>query len=186
MQAPDDSGTTPMHEHEHSLNPSSTTSVPNDDRKDVLSPETFNEKEAQGRPLSIATTITNDASDAELQPQDGATPLGWEFTPVRMKWAIIMLLLFFIETGVLPLILFYSLRWGAHLSITTNLAIITSVVGTFSGCKLAHRTYLLWFKNGHESRRPIGAGRWGMDFFNILLNFALAAFFIPLIIGSSL
>ncbi|KAI0760848.1 hypothetical protein BC629DRAFT_1547309, partial [Irpex lacteus] len=79
------------------------------------------------------------------------------------RYIIIFFTLIFVETGVLPLILFYSLRWGAHLSITKNLAIITSLIGTVSGFKLAQRSYDLWFRNGHESRRPIGAGRWGVD-----------------------
>lgn len=91
---------------------------------------------------------------------------------------------------------------GAHLDAQKNLAIVTSLIGGVSGFKLAQRTYFLWFKAGNESRRPIGAGRWGLDFFqsvhfrprpketliisrSILINISIAAFFIPLIIGSS-
>ncbi|KAI0798018.1 hypothetical protein C8Q75DRAFT_801916 [Abortiporus biennis] len=104
----------------------------------------------------------------------------------RISYISIFFSLIFIETCILPLILFYSLRWGAHLSTTKNLAIITSLVGTISGAKVGQRCYYLWFRTGHESRRPIGSGRWGVDFFQILLSTGLTAFFIPLIIGSSL
>ncbi|KAK7676645.1 hypothetical protein QCA50_020388 [Cerrena zonata] len=107
-------------------------------------------------------------------------------TKSRERYIIVFFGLLFLEAGILPLILFYSLMWGAHLSITKNLAIITSLIGTVSGFKVAQRTYFLWLKNDHETRRPIGAGRWGLDFTHILINIGLAAFFVPLIIGSSL
>ncbi|KAI0685231.1 hypothetical protein BC835DRAFT_1290728 [Cytidiella melzeri] len=117
----------------------------------------------------------------------GPPPLNYTVrTKGRERYIIIFFMLIFFETGVLPLILFYSLRWGAHLSVTKNLAIITSLIGTVSGFKLAQRSFGLLFRNGHESRRPIGAGRWGVDAFHVLINIALFAFFVPLIIGSSL
>ena len=179
------SATTTMVDHHHTSEPSSSHTSPNDHDHD--SDEYMKTKKE--RPLSTTTTVTTVNSDGfnSLQFQDGPTPLGFSLASGRRKhWAILFYALFFIEAGILPLILFYSLRWGAHLSITKNLAIITSLVGTFSGCKIAHRTYLLWFRSGHESRRPIGAGRWGMDFFNILAYSAMTAFFVPLVIGSSL
>lgn len=85
-------------------------------------------------------------------------------TKARERYIAVFFGLLFLEAGILPLILFYSLMWGAHLSITKNLAIITSLIGTVSGFKVAQRTYFLWFKNDCETRRPIGAGRWGLDF----------------------
>ena len=87
------------------------------------------------------------------------------------------------------------------------MAIITSLIGTVSGLKVGQRMWYLWLRDGHESRRPIGAGRWGVDFFQyvffvapssryllmllwtfvrILISAALTGFFVPLIIGSSL
>ncbi|KZT63282.1 hypothetical protein DAEQUDRAFT_770748 [Daedalea quercina L-15889] len=91
-----------------------------------------------------------------------------------------------IKTGrILLLILFYSLYWGAHLSTTKNLAIITSLIGTVSGFKFAQRMWFLWFARNHISWRPIGAGRWGVDFFQFILSLAMATFFVPLIVGSS-
>ncbi|THH29227.1 hypothetical protein EUX98_g4977 [Antrodiella citrinella] len=125
----------------------------------------------------------------EHNPADdqGPPPLNYTLkTGTRERWIGIFFTLLFIEAGVLPLILFYSLRWGAHLSIPKNLAIITSLIGTVSGLKVAQRSWFLWYKSGHESRRPIGAGRWGFDFFHILINIGLFAFFVPLIIGSSM
>ena len=68
----------------------------------------------------------------------------------------------FIESGVLPLILFYSLEWGAYLSMQTNLAIITSLVAT------------------------VGGGNWGVDTFHTWIVLALTGYFTPLIVGSSL
>ena len=46
----------------------------------------------------------------------------------RERVILIWITLLYIEAGVLPLLLFYSLRWKAKLSMTTNLAIITSYV----------------------------------------------------------
>lgn len=107
-------------------------------------------------------------------------------TPQRERYMAVFFTLIFIESGVLPLILFYSLRWGAHLNMQANLTIITSFVGTVSGLKIGQRTWQLWFMQGHESRRPIGGGKWGVDTFHILITIALTGYFAPLIIGSSL
>ncbi|KAF7972460.1 hypothetical protein HWV62_17948 [Athelia sp. TMB] len=103
----------------------------------------------------------------------------------RKRYIGVWFALLFFEAGVLPLILFFALRWGAHLSITINLAIITSLIGSVSGYKFAQRQWLLWLGEGHQTRRPIGAGRWGVDSMQILLTLAMTAFFVPLIIGSS-
>lgn len=117
-------------------------------------------------------TNTPDAAISELGDDDtfsystGPPPLNYTLrTHGRERYIIILFTLLFVEAGVLPLILFYSLRWGAHLSVTKNLAIITSLIGTVSGLKIAQRTLQLWFRTGHESRRPIGSSRWGVDTF---------------------
>lgn len=81
----------------------------------------------------------------------------------RKRYILVWFALLFTEAGILPLILFFALRWGAHLSITINLAIITSLIGSVSGYKFAQRQWLLWLGDGHQTRRPIGAGRWGVD-----------------------
>ncbi|KDQ58515.1 hypothetical protein JAAARDRAFT_670663 [Jaapia argillacea MUCL 33604] len=107
-------------------------------------------------------------------------------TTTRERKIILFFTLLFLEAGVLPLILFFSIRWGAHLSNTKNLAIITSIIGTYTGYKLAMRMYRLWISDGHHQRRPIGAGRWGVDAFTIMIHLAETAFFAPLIVGSSL
>ena len=114
-----------------------------------------------------ATAISEENNNGDVETlsyQDGPPPLNYTLhTPYRERYIAIFFTLLFVESGVLPLILFYSLQWGAHLSTTKNLAIITSLVGTVSGLKVTQRTYQLWFRVGHESRRPIGAGRWGLD-----------------------
>jgi len=137
-------------------------------------------------PSDTPPSQERDPEDIPASNYSGPPPLNFRINGTRERYAIIFFALIFVETCILPLILFYSLRWGAHLSATKNLAIITSLVGTVSGIKLAQRTYFLWVKTGHESRRPIGAGRWGVDFFHIVINVALFGFFTPLIIGSSL
>jgi hypothetical protein len=135
---------------------------------------------------------------------DEPPPLAYTIKCNRRERTILLwFTLLFLEAGVLPLILFFALRWGAHLSITINLAIITSLIGSVSGYKFAQRMWGLWFADGHHNRRPIGAGRYGVDFFQsvarierirsrahapahrIIISLAMAAFFIPLIIGSS-
>ncbi|KAM5538579.1 hypothetical protein V8D89_007608 [Ganoderma adspersum] len=104
----------------------------------------------------------------------------------RRLWIALFFVLIFIEAGVLPLILFYAIRWGAHLSNTTNLAIITSVVGTYSSYKFARRSWYLFISDRGHQRRPLGAGRFGPDAFTIQISIAMTAFFAPLIVGSSL
>ncbi|PIL22972.1 hypothetical protein GSI_15669 [Ganoderma sinense ZZ0214-1] len=104
----------------------------------------------------------------------------------RRFWVALFFVLIFIEAGVLPLILFYSIRWGAHLSNTTNLAIITAVVGTYSSYKFAVRSWYLFISDRGHQRRPLGAGRFGPDAFTIQISIAMTAFFAPLIVGSSL
>ncbi|KAH7103854.1 hypothetical protein BKA62DRAFT_615405 [Auriculariales sp. MPI-PUGE-AT-0066] len=109
----------------------------------------------------------------------------------RERTVLIWIMLLYLEAGVLPLLLFFSLRWGARLSNTTNLAIITSLVrrpvtaSAVSGFKVSSRQWYLWLGKGHHTRRPIGAGRWGLDFLQFMLSLCMASFFIPLIIGSS-
>ncbi|KAF8523360.1 hypothetical protein BU17DRAFT_43922 [Hysterangium stoloniferum] len=104
----------------------------------------------------------------------------------RLRAISLFFTIIFLETGILPLIIFYALKLGAHLSSTKNLAIVTSIVGTYSGYKFAKRMWHLWIaKNSFESR-PIGAGRWGVDASQVVLSFAMFAFFTPLVVGSSL
>jgi hypothetical protein len=151
--------------------PSSSTSTPSDSQRSTKVEDTRSPLSESPDPFDIP----------------GPPPLNYTVRINRReRYIIIFFTLIFVETCILPIILFYSLRWGAHLSVTKNLAIITSLIGTVSGFKLAIRSYDLLFRNGHESRRPIGAGRWGVDAFHILINIALFAFFVPLIIGSSL
>lgn len=173
-----------MSTHDHSA--STSTERDKTDEKNEAQVETH-----ESVAVSSDSSSTRHSSE---HPQDdpsfvfpGPPPLNYTVrTNRRERYIIIFFTLLFLESGVLPLILFYALRWGAHLSITTNLAIITSLIGTVSGFKIAQRTYDLWFRTGHESRRPIGAGRYGVDAFHILINIGLGAFFVPLIIGSSL
>ncbi|KAI0324024.1 hypothetical protein GY45DRAFT_1331993 [Cubamyces sp. BRFM 1775] len=114
-------------------------------------------------------------------------PLNYTIKCNRREAAIIVFFtLIFIEAGILPLILFYSIRWGAHLDNTKNLAIITSTVGTYSGYKLARRSWYLFISDSSHQRRPIGAGRFGPDAFTIQISLGMTGFFTPLIIGSSL
>lgn len=112
------------------------------------------------------TSHTSLSESEEVDYSAAPPPLSYTiYTPVRIRWITLFFTFLFIDSGLLPLILFYSLEWGAHLSTYKNLAIITSLVGTTSGCKIGQRTYLLWFRHGSESRRPIGMSRWGVDAF---------------------
>ncbi|PSR93901.1 hypothetical protein PHLCEN_2v4594 [Hermanssonia centrifuga] len=126
-------------------------------------------REKKEHPVSKATTNVSEHTAADTFSYVPAPPpLNYTVrTRRRERYIIIFFALLFVESGILPLILFYSLRWGAHLSVTKNLAIITSLIGTVSGMKIAQRTYQLWFRDGHISRRPIGSGRWGVDCFQV-------------------
>ncbi|KAI0647655.1 hypothetical protein C8Q79DRAFT_999291 [Trametes meyenii] len=99
---------------------------------------------------------------------------------------IVFFTILFFEAGILPLILFYSIRWGAHLDNTKNLAIITSLVGTYSGYKIARRSWYLFVCDSSHQRRPLGASRFGPDAFTIQITLGMFGFFTPLVIGSSL
>ncbi|CAL1713904.1 unnamed protein product [Somion occarium] len=132
--------------------------------------DSYNEKTSSNHAASEPSLSTGNPPERPMiayHDDTGPPPLDYTLrTRPRERYIALFFGLLFLEAGVLPLILFYSLRWGAHLSITKNLAIITSLIGTVSGFKVAQRTYLLWFRNEHESRRPIGASRWGLDFFH--------------------
>lgn len=196
--------------------PSSTETA--NEKQDEQAEELHNEKigvsTVTGTALSSSSPNSNgvdddiDTDDETLSYSSGPPSLNYTLrTHGRERYIIIFFTLLFVESGILPLILFYSLQWGAHLSVTKNLAIITSLIGTVSGLKITQRTYQLWFRDGHESRRPIGSSRWGVDTFqcvyacmvlvfvfltrdmvsrSVFVSLALFAFFVPLIIGSSL
>jgi hypothetical protein len=126
----------------------------------------------QEKPTDTAHEMTSSPESTAVETNftfyaNAPPPLNYSITGVHGRRRIIFIwaVLFFIEAGVLPLVLFYGIRWGTHLSITINLAIITSLIGTVSGLKMTQRTYYLWIGEGHEHRRPIGAGRWGVDCF---------------------
>ena len=132
--------------------------------------EQYNEKNRAS--TASGTVIDNHAPSDDVSSIDtlsytsGPPSLNYTLrTGSRERYIIVFFTLLFLEAGVLPLILYFSLQWGAHLSVTKNLAIITSLIGTVSGLKLTQRTYQLWFRDGHESRRPIGSSRWGVDTF---------------------
>ncbi|EIW51560.1 uncharacterized protein TRAVEDRAFT_41074 [Trametes versicolor FP-101664 SS1] len=133
--------------------------------------------------------MSSDFSDATRDTYNPARPppLNYTIKCNRRELAIIVFFtLIFAEAGVLPLILFYSIRWGAHLDNTKILAIITSLVGTYSGYKMARRSYYLFISDRGHQRRPLGASRFGPDAFTIQISLAMTGFFVPLIIGSSL
>ncbi|GJE93773.1 hypothetical protein PsYK624_099340 [Phanerochaete sordida] len=156
---------------------------------EALHNEKLRDSQATGTTGESSVLPGDDVDEDEdtLSYSSGPPSLGYSLhNPRRERYIILFFTLLFIESGVLPLILFYSLEWGAHLSVTKNLAIITSLIGTVSGLKLTQRTFQLWFSTGHESRRPIGSARYGMDAFHVLISLTLFAFFVPLVVGSSL
>ncbi|EKM50824.1 uncharacterized protein PHACADRAFT_188296 [Phanerochaete carnosa HHB-10118-sp] len=161
-----------------------------DSKLDDVSNEKLRHSGASTDYTADSSTAQNDQVEEDeetMSYSSGPPSLDYTLhTNRRERYIIIFFSLLFFESGILPLILFYSLEWGAHLSMTKNLAIITSLIGTVSGLKLTQRTFQLWFGKGHESRRPIGSGRWGVDAFHVLVSVVLCAFFVPLIIGSSL
>jgi len=111
------------------------------------------------RPSTTTTTTANSIRNKSTLPP---LPFTLNNRPRQIRIAIFTVLLF-VEAGLVPLILFYALKLGAHLSVTVNLAIITSLVGTFSGYKHSQRQWAMWFAKDGEEWRPIGAGRWGLD-----------------------
>ncbi|TFK85733.1 hypothetical protein K466DRAFT_587853 [Polyporus arcularius HHB13444] len=130
---------------------------------------------------------SSDSSSSVTFDPTRPPPLNYTIKCNRRELAIIVFFtLIFLEAGCLPLILFYSIRWGAHLSTTTNLAIITSLVGTYSGYKMARRSWYLFISDSSHQRRPLGASRFGPDAFTLQIGLAMTGFFTPLVVGSSL
>jgi hypothetical protein len=130
---------------------------------------------AENKERPSVTVISNDSRQSERTLNHAETnghewldeppPLNFSVSDNKRELTIaIWFLVALFEAGVLPLILFYSLRWGAHLSTTKNLAIITSLIGSVSGFKFGRRSFYLWIGKNHHNFRPIGAGRWGMDY----------------------
>lgn len=126
---------------------------------------------------NTTTTMTaamSDLSDSSLDTSYNPArppPLNYTLKCRGREVAIVVFFtLIFIEAGILPLVLFYSIRWGAHLDNTKNLAIITSTVGTYSGYKMARRSWYLFISDSSHQRRPIGASRFGPDAFTYALS----------------
>ncbi|KAH9914926.1 uncharacterized protein B0H18DRAFT_1125210 [Fomitopsis serialis] len=153
----------------------STTPTAVDDRghghvPDHQDSQNVSEKQSSVRKERPTVAVTHPNSNDTYEPilfYDEPPPLNYTIkTGSRERVIIIWFTLLFVDT-------------------TKNLAIITSLIGTVSGFKFAQRMWFLWFIRDHVSRRLIGVGRWGVDFFQYILSLAMAAFFIPLIIGSS-
>lgn len=118
--------------------------------------------------LVLESTMSEESittrSSMHRRYDDGPPPLHYTLkTGNRKRWIAIFFTLLFIDAGLLPLILFYSLR--GHLSISKDLKVTTGSAGLVSGLQVAYRSWLLLPWSGHLSRRPIGGSRWGMDFF---------------------
>ncbi|EPT01909.1 hypothetical protein FOMPIDRAFT_101161, partial [Fomitopsis schrenkii] len=91
---------------------------------------------------SVAVTRSPRRGLHSLLPCDEPPPLNYTIKiGCCLRAIIIRLLLLFVEAGIIPLILKFSLCWVAHLSSTKN---ITSLIGTFSGCKFTQHASFLW------------------------------------------
>ncbi|KAH9851656.1 hypothetical protein C2E23DRAFT_234105 [Lenzites betulinus] len=120
-------------------------------------------------------------------PGDKPPPLNYSIKCARRKLAIVLFFTLTVaETGILPFILFYSMHSGAHINDTKTLIVVTCLVGTYSSYKIARRSWYLFIDDRSHLRRPLGAARFGPDAFAVLIILAMAGFFLPLIIGSSL
>lgn len=84
---------------------------------------------------------------------------------IAINWTIII-----ITSGILPIALYFALRYGAKLQLSIVLALTSALFGVLSLFSLSKRTWDLTKKN--SKCRPLGAGRWAMDYFNF--NFLVA------------
>lgn len=71
---------------------------------------------------------------------------------IIISWSII-----FVTGGVLPIVLYFALRYAAKLELSTTLAVTSALFGVFSLYSLVKRSWLLLKKN--STCRPIGATR---------------------------
>lgn len=71
--------------------------------------------------------------------------------------------------------LYFALRYGAKLELSTVLALTSALFGVLSLFSLSKRTWGLTEK--HSKCRPLGVGHWAMDYFNF--NFLAAFVAIP-------
>lgn len=76
-----------------------------------------------------------------------------------------------IMSGIMPVILFFALKYGTKVQLSTVVAIPTAVFGAGSLYNMVNRTYRLTKKDPFY--RPIGGSRKGLDFFqwNFIIGF---------------
>ncbi|KAF8537783.1 hypothetical protein BDD12DRAFT_632725, partial [Trichophaea hybrida] len=83
---------------------------------------------------------------------------------ITILWTIILL-----DSVILPLSLFFILKYAAHWSDIHNLAISNGVFGFFAFFQYAFRIYRLLQPS--PEYRPLGAGRWALDFYQYQFTF---------------
>lgn len=113
----------------------------------------------------------------------GAGGLPYKIANHKRNWAI-WFSFFLFDGCILPIILFYSLWYGSHLSKWTIFALITSLSFWTS--------YHKWFSRGwrlliHKSPkyRPINGRRWAFDMSYFILSLALLIMILELVIATS-
>lgn len=92
---------------------------------------------------------------------------------IVITWSVLLL-----TTLILPILLYFILKYPANLDTTIILAVTTATFGASSTFNLSMRTYKLLKPN--STVRPLGGTRWAMDYFN--LNFLAGIIWVTAVI----
>ncbi|KAK5693935.1 hypothetical protein LTR97_009552 [Elasticomyces elasticus] len=87
---------------------------------------------------------------------------------IAVTWTVL-----FLSSGALPVILYFTLRYGTDLELDTVLGIPTAILGVVSLASLLVRSWALLKNN--SACRPLNGSRWALDYFhwNFLIAFTV-------------
>jgi len=117
-------------------------------------------------------------TDESLQPSSNPPSVGLALPPLnyniwdpeRRKKLLLVVTLLVIESGLLPIALYYTLWFKTNLNHGALFAIITSFFGFVSGIEFALRSLKLLQRA--DTFRPLGGKRWHFDFSHLTLSAA--------------
>ncbi|RMD40349.1 hypothetical protein DV735_g4779, partial [Chaetothyriales sp. CBS 134920] len=110
-------------------------------------------------------------------------PFTWHHGWRRVKLGLLITLMF-IDACVIPLVLYYTMKFAGHVQGWIVFAVVATIWGGPTYLEFAVRSWRLIKKE--DFYRPLGAkGRWGFDFVSWLSVFSIAAVTSLLIVGSA-
>lgn len=127
------------------------------------------------------TTLTSPQASQILPKQSAYEPLPRITYDLRQhkKGIIIAWGVLLTSSLIIPIVLYYALKYGTSLEEASVLAVPTAIFGAPTLISLVRRCWSLLKKN--STSRPLGGTRWQMDYFN--WNFILGFIVVTVIIS---